>query len=287
MEKPQPGEFKSPVSLRSNLGSITMAGKLRVSTGISFSKMRILGNYAFVYLTRGSGRYQIRGHESRPCKAGDLLIVFPDLAHAYGPGPGEVWDEIYIVFEGAVFDLWRECGFLSPARPILRLPDVRRTAGALRRIISAKGSGRPAGTLRAVCLIQMFLAEAIARQRYSRQDFWQASWPPWAESAVALMEADPCVSLESLASSVGLSYESFRKKFQSITGHSPAAFQSRLGIDLARRLMYEKRLTNKEIAAHLGFCDEFHFSRRFSQITGQTTREFRRSLPVSGASSSL
>lgn len=260
-----------------------MAGKLQTSTGISFSKMRILGSYALVYLTRGSGRYQIRGHESQPCKAGDLLVVFPDLAHAYGPGPGEIWDEIYIVFEGAVFDVWRQCEFLSATRPILRLPDVRRTTESLQQILSAKGGGRPSRTLRAVCLIQMFLADAIARQRYSRRDSWQTSWPPWAESAVVLMEADPCASLEAVASAVGLSYESFRKKFQSVTGLSPAAFQSRVSMDVARRLMYEKRLTNKEIAVRLGFCDEFHFSRRFSQITGQTTREFRRSLPGSNA----
>jgi AraC-like DNA-binding protein len=263
-----------------------MAGTLRLSTGISFSKMRVLGSYALVYLTRGSGCYQIGIHESRLCKAGDLLIVFPELAHAYGPGPGEVWDEIYLVFEGAVFDLWRQSGLLSPERPVLRLSAVQPTAEALRQIISAKGVGRPNGTLRAVCLLQTFLAEAIARQRASRQDSGHSSWPSWVEAAVARMEAEPDISLESLAFALGLSYESFRKKFRTITGISPAAFRHRIGMDLARRWMYEQGLTNKEIADRLGFCDEFHFSRRFSQMTGQTTREFRRSLPGKGTSSS-
>jgi AraC-like DNA-binding protein len=49
--------------------------------------------------------------------------------------------------------------------------------------------------------------------------------------------------------------------------------------DLARKLIYEERLSNKELAGKLGFCDEFHFSRRFHQATGQTPSRFRGSLP--------
>jgi len=37
--------------------------------------------------------------------------------------------------------------------------------------------------------------------------------------------------------------------------------------------------TTRTIAASLGFSDEFHFSRRFKQITGISPREFRRLLP--------
>ena len=50
-------------------------------------------------------------------------------------------------------------------------------------------------------------------------------------------------------------------------------------IDRARKLIYEERLSNKELADWLGFCDEFHFSRRFKEATDQTPGGFRRSLP--------
>jgi len=259
-----------------------MSGSLRGNAGVSFSKMRVLGSYALVFLTRGSGRYQIRGYEARTCQAGELLVVFPDLAHGYGPGPGEVWDEIYLVFQGAVFDLWRHCGILSPERAILRLPSVRRTVGELRKISAAKGGHGLSRNLDAVCRLQMFLADALSRQHDNGSGAWQAAWPAWMEDAVSKMEADPSASLERVARAVGLSYESFRKKFRAIAGRSPAAFQSGIAMDHARRWMYEERLSNKEIAERLGFCDEFHFSRRFGQITGQTPRDFRRSLPGSG-----
>ena len=47
------------------------------------------------------------------------------------------------------------------------------------------------------------------------------------------------------------------------------------------RYFYDE--TNKQLAEMLGFYDEFHFSRRFHQITGQSTREFRRSPLVPSA----
>ena len=33
--------------------------------------------------------------------------------------------------------------------------------------------------------------------------------------------------------------------------------------------------TNREIADRLGFCDEYHFSRRFKQVVGLSPKEFR------------
>lgn len=80
------------------------------------------------------------------------------------------------------------------------------------------------------------------------------------------------------ARAAGLSYESFRKKFRALFGESPQAWSNRRTIERARKLIYEERLGNKEIADRLGFCDEFHFSKRFRQVTGQTPSEARRAL---------
>jgi AraC-like DNA-binding protein len=54
-------------------------------------------------------------------------------------------------------------------------------------------------------------------------------------------------------------------------------------MEQARALITERNLSNKQLAEMLGFYDEFHFSRRFHQITGQSTREFRRSPLVPSA----
>ena len=256
-----------------------MTGRICDSAGVSLKIMRILGSYALVYLTSGSGRYQLAGQRPRACRAGDILIIFPELPHGYGPGPGEHWNEIYLVFKGAVMDLWRECGLLSPANPVLRLTPVDRTVHDLEAIVAAKGGRGPAGNLRQACLLQSLLARALAAQaKQAATSARGVVWPGWVEAAVARMEEEPALSLEEIAQAGGLAYESFRKKFRAVTGSSPAAFRARVAMNLACKWMYEERLSNREIAERLGYCDEFHFCRRFKQITGRTTGEFRRSL---------
>ena len=47
----------------------------------------------------------------------------------------------------------------------------------------------------------------------------------------------------------------------------------------ACELLADGELTGRQIAAALGFNDEFHFSRRFHQITGRTPSQFRAALP--------
>jgi len=274
--KTEPARFNRQ---ESPLGKISMSGCLRGSAGVSFSSMRVLGSYALVYLTAGGGRYHLRGQAPRRCRAGDLLVVFPEIAHAYGPEAGGNWGEIYVVFEGEVFDLWRRLGILSPARPILRLLPVSRHAKALREIAVKRGGNDPVRQLDQVCKLQSFLALALAKNRGATGRLAHGAWPAWVAAVVKRMEEEPTASLETIARGAGLSYESFRKKFPAVSGVSPARYRNRMTIDLARKLIYEERLSNKELAARLGFCDEFHFSRRFRETTGHTPGEFRRSLP--------
>ena len=241
--------------------------------------MRVLGSFALVYLTEGGGRYQMRGQAPRTCRAGDLLVVFPEIPHAYGPEAGGHWSEIYVVFEGAVFDLWRRLGILSPERSLLRLLPVRRHARSFREIATKRGGDDPARQLARICKLQCLLALALTKHPGTKGGPGDGSWPTWMAAVVEQMESDREASVETIARAAGLSYESFRKKFRAVTGVSPARYRNRLVIDRAQKMIYEERLSNKELADRLGFCDDFHFSRRFRETTGRTPGEFRRSLP--------
>jgi len=273
-----------PRPIRSNgnelfLGKISMAGVLRESAGVSFGSMRVLGSYALVYLTAGEGRFQVRGQPPLHCRAGDLLVIFPEIAHAYGPEKGGHWSEIYVVFEGPVFDLWRHLGILRPERSLLRLLPVRRHAAALQKMAAMRGGDDPARQLARICELQSFLALALTKSPGSEREPHGGAWPDWVSAAAVRLESARGTPLETVARGAGLSYESFRKKFRAITGVSPARYRNRMVIDLARKMLYEERLSNKELADRLGFCDEFHFSRRFREATGMTPGAFRRSLP--------
>jgi hypothetical protein len=72
----------------SELGRVTLAGTIRNSTGLPGRQMRVLGSYAIVYLLNGGGRYEDARGCRKEVRAGDMILLFPELAHHYGPPPG-------------------------------------------------------------------------------------------------------------------------------------------------------------------------------------------------------
>jgi AraC-like DNA-binding protein len=207
-----------------------------------------------------------------PCRVGDLLFVYPEIPHAYGPGPGELWSEFYVVFNGPVFDLWRRAGLLQPGRPIQRLPHLRRWLPQLEAVVESGLPDTPAGMLRRVCRLQKFLGDIGGQVEPEPHPL------SWLEPAMRQLAATPPLPAPAIARALGLSYETFRKEFARETGQPPGRYRLHRLIELARMLISERHLGNKQIAETLGFYDEFHFSRHFRRITGQSPRAFRASV---------
>lgn len=231
--------------------------------------MRVLGSYALVYLLGGGGRFQDALGCQREVREGDLILLFPDVPHAYGPLPGGAWDEIHIVFDGPVFDLWRKEGVLKPEAAVFHLEPVDYWLGRFQEVVAPNVL-----PLERVCRLQSVLASALTD--YQR-DPATARDEQWLAQACALLDADVQKTLyvEQVALRLGFSSETFRKKFARLAGTPPWRYRMTRVIEHACRLVHEGRFTNREIATQLGFNDEFHFSRRFKQITGRSPKQFR------------
>lgn len=266
-------------SSNSQLGRITLAGVLRNSRGIARNRpMRVFGSYALVYVLDGSGSYADANGYTQAIRPGDAILVFPTLGHYYGPGRGEQWTEIYLVFDGPVFDLWQQTGLLDPRKPVLHAEPIDHW---LERIESVLGAPRTAGfspPLLEVCRLQQILGELLLGGPrgggISADMRWAAQM-----SALLSSDLDQTLDLRALASQHQTSYHSLRKRFTRIVGVPPVRYRSMRIVDRACELMQSGELTDKQIAANLGYCDEAHFSRRFKQITGVSPRQFRRRLP--------
>ena len=251
------------------MGRVTVGGTLRDSTGVHASPMRVLGSYAWVYLTSGSGWFQEAGRPRRRVRAGDLLLLFPEIPHAYGPDAGGRWDEIHAVFDGPVFDLWRARGLLVPEQPVRSLRPIRRWFLRFASVLAPALS-----PLERVVRLQEVLAQALASADRSRGPSRDTAW---AARARALLEENPGseLYLSEVARALGMSEETFRKRFVRATGVSPWRYRLTRRTEIACRWLHEGGLSNKEIAARLGFSDEFHFSRCFKRITGRSPTQFR------------
>jgi AraC-like DNA-binding protein len=261
------------------LGQITLSGYQRDSRGIALNDMRTFGKYAVVYLLNGSGRVKWGSHPPVPVRPGDLFFVYPEIPHGYAPGPHEFWSEFFIVFDGPVFDLWRRAGLLQPQNPIRHLPKIRHWLPRLEAVVAPGLPATTSGMLRRICRLQQFLGDIAQEPEV------ESAAAPWLPQALQLLLDSPENTPEAVARHLGLSYETFRKEFARQTGLPPARYRLHRRIDQARLLIAGQRLTNKQVAETLGFYDEFHFSRRFHEVTGQTTRAYRRGLPRPPAAS--
>jgi AraC-like DNA-binding protein len=235
--------------------------------------MRILGSYALVYIMHGSGRYIDARGANQKVTAGDLIQIFPDIAHSYGPMPGETWDEIYIVFDGPVFDLWRSNGLLDESRAICRLTPIDYWLRRIESIATAEEGLLP---LIAICRLQDLLAEIWQFQHTGGLDDADRAWLSGAKRLLQEPVAWEDFDLKTVADRLAMSYVGFRKKFAHLAGMSPGKFHMKSVMDRACDMMRSGDCTNRLVADRLGFCDEFHFSRRFKQIVGLTPSQFRR-----------
>jgi AraC-like DNA-binding protein len=255
----------------SPLGRVSLAGTIRHGAGTPSNTMRILGSFALVYLSEGAGMFRDAAGHAERLRPGNLITVFPDIPHRYGPEPNEDWSETYLVFSGPAFDLWRRSGLLDPSRPVRHFEPV---AYWQRRLI---GVVEPAeeSSLSHVCRLQTLLSDFATAEKAGPADH------DWLARARSLLEpADPVtpVNWGEVTEELDVSYEAFRKRFARLAGISPARFHARRVIDRACEKLRDRHLSSRQVASACGFCDEFHFARRFKQLVGLTPCEFRRRL---------
>lgn len=266
------------------VGRLLSGGVLRDSPGVARAPMRVLGRYAVVMVTRGSGTYW-EARNSWRVETGDLILLMPEVAHAYLPDRDAsgraVWDEWHFIFDGPVFDLWRAQGVFDEARPVRKLGDLNLWRARAETFISAPRPVTLAARTREITrFLELLTALLTAPERISEDGAPREpeDVPAWLQRACASLEEqlDAPLSPERVAQDVGLSYESFRKKFAQHTGTSPARYRMARRIEAACALLVQGDWTQRAVARRLGFRDEFHFARCFKAVTGVSPGEFRR-----------
>jgi AraC-like DNA-binding protein len=262
----------------SPLGQVTLLVSILNCRGVEPAyPLRVFKDYAWVIVTRGEGHYRDGLGRELPVRPGDAILVLPGFAHTYAPEPGTRWDEVSIVFNGPVFDLWRELGLLSSSNPVTTLPTGRDWVDGLCALYRDDVGQTEAARCRLrVCGLIRLLTEALAGTEVA-PDPQPAHWLSRACSLLGDIDR-VALPVPEIAESLGMSVETFRRKFQKETGLSPAHWRAERTMEMACHWMQYTRMTNAQIATRLGFSDEFHFSRRFRQLRGQSPSEFRKHL---------
>jgi transcriptional regulator GlxA family with amidase domain len=96
-------------------------------------------------------------------------------------------------------------------------------------------------------------------------------------SAVAAILDNPASghSVESLATSAGLSRSTFARQFANQLGFPPMEFVTRTRLHHAASMLRSSRTPIKSVAAQIGFASRSHFSRAFREIYGVDPKSYR------------
>lgn len=226
--------------------------------------------YAVVYVISGRGRYTDHAGRGFELAAGDLYQRFPSRVHDV------TWntacERAYLAVPCQCFELLELTGAVAASRPVLHAGGGSawvRAFEQLRATMQACADDS-FGTLLPACLefLLKLLGSAGARG---------PSDPIRRAAQLLSQDLAGHQRLPQIARSVGLGYAAFRKRFTQEQGISPREYRIRRRLERAMALLTGERLRMKEIAARLGFADEYAFSAQFRKHVGLAPTAFRRS----------
>jgi AraC-like DNA-binding protein len=204
---------------------------------------------------------------------GDFFLDFPESRIRYAPGRDEVWSELCIGFEGPVFNLLLEHEVLSPTRSVWSLAEPAKWIKTLSLLVEQP---RPKSPLGAAHETAAFLEILLAMLESATPKQPGPATSDWFYQACVLLTSDLSrpLDLKTIASELGMNYETFRLQFRRRSGLAPGQYFDAMRCEEARRMLTTSS-TCWEIALYLGFCNEQYFSRRFKSWTGLTPRQYR------------
>ncbi|MDR3145224.1 MAG: AraC family transcriptional regulator [Treponema sp.] len=241
------------------------------------SRPRGTGSAILIYCREGRGGYTIGSGESRPIRAGQLIIIPPDTPHEYGSSREDPWTIFWIHLKGFLFYPFYE--MVSAAVPV-RVPDLYgvQLIGLFRQCFNVLK--RPYGDEEFLYLCQLATAMLALIPCAAKQpaDSLSASGVRGVERAVAFMQKhlrEP-INLDELAEAARFSPSHLYYLFKQSTGRAPIEYFLQLKIRAAAKDIYFSNLPVRDIAETYGIEDPYYFSRLFKKIMGIAPAQYRK-----------
>jgi AraC family transcriptional regulator, arabinose operon regulatory protein len=229
----------------------------------------------FICCTQGAGWGEVAGHRHE-IHPGDLLVLPPDVAHAYGADTRHPWTLWWLHATGGdIPHLLKELE-VSAANPILFLGQDPQLLALFEEVLGTLERGYSPGELLYASQTLHHLLGAMIRHR---RENWRGAPDPGQKVAQSIdymkQHLGQPLRLAALAAMANLSPSHFSAVFKEQTGYSPIDYLIRLRMHHACQLLDTTALPVKEIAARLGYEDQLYFSRLFKAVNEVAPSDYR------------
>lgn len=229
----------------------------------------------FIYCAQGRGWCDIAcvRHEVNKDR---LLIVPPGVPHAYGASEDQPWSIHWFHAVGENVPLYVQSLGATPANPVVPLFADVQLLSLFEDVLEGVEHGL---TLPHLIYAAHALSHLMGLLLWHKQQFphGHADASDRVARTLHFMKAhlrEP-LKISTLAAMVGVSPALYRAQFRRITGSSPINYFIHLRMQRAVQLLLTTELSVKEIAAQLGYADQFYFTRVFRATHGQSPTEYR------------
>jgi len=244
-------------------------------------KGRVISEYQLKYVVRGRGILQTASMSQTLLNPGDFFLICPGEWHTYWPEQETGWDSYWIGFEGDIINRWVANGFFSRRHPLVHVGFRDQVVSLFQHALNVAFAER-----RGHQQMLSGVAEVLCSNFCYSQQRQQAEDTQKTLSGEALVVIDgrrlirnhleEDISIQEIASQLGVSYSYFRKYFKRYTGYSPSYYQQFLRLQMAKEVLQNTNASVAEVAYRFQFTSPDYFSFRFREVLGVSPSSFKR-----------
>lgn len=229
----------------------------------------------FIYCVKGQGWYGMEGtrHVVNP---GDVLVIPPGCAHAYGANEQRPWTIFWVHVKGEnMAPLLVELR-TTPAKPVLCLGESPELLALFEELLDVVEHGYDtARLLYASQIVSHLIGLMIWDSRRNPQGSLDTAQRILESITYMKQHLDHNGTAASFAALANLSESHYRSLFKRQIGYAPMDYFIRLRMHKACQLLDTTSLSVKEIAAHVGYEDPLYFSRVFRSVVEHSPSQYR------------
>ncbi len=239
-----------------------------------YAERETIDEYVIVYCTEGRGWYH-SGRQGGVMNKGDVLFILRDSFHAYAADTYEPWTLLWAHFKGTHVPYLLEMAGVTQDNPVLFIGERLPLINLFNDILNTLQLG--------FSLYYLVNAAASLRQILANIALLSSYSPPAGDkdsnmdSVINFMVAhltEQC-TLDDFAAQASMSRSRFSRMFHQKTGYAPVDYFIRLKIQKACELLDTTDMTVSEVSLHLGYNDQYYFSRIFKKIMAISPRQYR------------
>lgn len=233
-----------------------------------------INEYILLYCADGEGAVSVKGHDLT-LTPNTYLIVPKNTAHRYRSSVTLPWSIYWVHFSGPNADVLFERYQDGVSAPVIHpIPYDKERISRFDRIyqILARGFDE-----RAIEVANLEMATFLTSLIYQQELAPLSQETDGVNISINFMKAQigQKLTINDLALKSGLSVSHYSRLFRQRTGDSPVNYFNLLKVQQSCQYLYFTDLSIKEIAAELGFDDQYYFSRLFTKLIGTSPLKYR------------